>query len=295
MPLLLFLLTLVVGLAPQLEAQTLPNPVGRINDFAELLDAEAEQTLAAAIEQAEKESSAQMAIATVTSLDGASIEEYATRLFNQWGIGQRTVNNGVLVLVAPNEREVRIEVGYGLEPILPDGLAGAIIRDDFLPLFREGKYQEGIVRGGTRVAEVVRKQHRLTDEERRLLSIRPPDAADYAIAGIIGILVSAAGLAAGASARQKQAQPILATAIISALLVPFSQLIVPGSGWVTGPAFLLMALLGYTKLKTAFSRGGRRKGSRGWDWGSSSSGSGSAGGGSFGGGSSGGGGASGRW
>ena len=237
-----------------LAARQLPAPVGRINDFADLLDDEAERTLAAAIDRAEKESSAQMAVATVKSLGGASVEDYATRLFNEWGIGQRHVNNGVLVLVAPNERQVRIEVGYGLEPILPDGLAGVIIRDDFLPLFREGKFQEGIVRGATRVAEIVRKQHRLTDEERRLLSIRKPDAADYAITGIIGVLVWAAGLAADASLRQKQVQAVIGTVVAAALLIPFANLIVPTSAMVTAPGVLLMAILGYTKFSRALFR-----------------------------------------
>ena len=69
-------------------------------------------------------------MATVTSLDGMAVEDYATRLFEAWGVGQADKDNGVLVLVAPTEREMRIEVGYGLEGVLPDGLAGQIYPRD---------------------------------------------------------------------------------------------------------------------------------------------------------------------
>ena len=113
----------------------------------------------------EQRTSSEIAVATVTSLDGMSVEEYANRLFKEWGVGQATQDNGVLVLVAPNEREMRIEVGYGLEGVLPDGLAGQIIREEFTPRFRDGDYSGGIRNGVGRVLEVVEKHQVLTPEE----------------------------------------------------------------------------------------------------------------------------------
>ena len=84
-----------------------------------------------------------MAVVTVPSLNGVPAEDYAVQLFKEWGIGQAKTDNGVLVLVAPNEREMRIEVGYGLEGILPDGLAGQIIRENFVPRFRDNDTTAG--------------------------------------------------------------------------------------------------------------------------------------------------------
>jgi uncharacterized protein len=115
-------------------------------------------------------------VVTVPSLDGMTIEEYANRLFAAWRIGKKAHNNGVLFLVAPADRKVRIEVGYGLEPVLPDGLAGEIIRANVLPRFKEGDYTRGIRDGLTRVATIVRANHTLTADERRTIadSDRPP-------------------------------------------------------------------------------------------------------------------------
>ena len=124
--------------------QTLPSPVGRVNDFASVLADAVEQELNALIETVERETTAQIAVVTVPSLDGLSVTEYALKLFNAWGIGQKGKDNGVLVLVAPTEREMRIEVGYGLEDVLPDRLAEQIIRAQFTPALRDGHYEDGM-------------------------------------------------------------------------------------------------------------------------------------------------------
>jgi uncharacterized protein len=157
------------GLAAADHAQTLREPVGRVNDFANLLDEPSTAELDTLLETLENDTTAQIAVATVPSLDGLTVEEYATRLFNTWGVGQKDKDNGVLVLVAPSERAMRIEVGYGLEKILPDGLAVAIVREDFLPPFRDGDYQTGILRGVRRVAGIVRRNEPITDAEMQAL------------------------------------------------------------------------------------------------------------------------------
>ena len=151
-------------------AQTFPKPVGRINDFAGVLDPAAEQELDALLATLEKDTTSEIAVVTIDSLDQIPVEDYANKLFNEWGIGQRGTDNGVLVLVAPTVREMRIEVGYGLEGVLPDGLAGQVIREQFVPAFRDGDYQSGIVAGVRRIASIVRRNETLTEAQLRALN-----------------------------------------------------------------------------------------------------------------------------
>lgn len=153
-----------------------PRPAGYVNDGAVVLDATTRAELVALLREVEQQTTAEIALVTVPSLDGMTIEEYANRLFTAWGIGKKGHDNGVLFLVAPADRKVRIEVGYGLEPVLPDGLAGEIIRTNVLPRFKEGDYTRGIRDGLTRVATIVRASHTLTADERREIaeSVRPP-------------------------------------------------------------------------------------------------------------------------
>jgi uncharacterized membrane protein YgcG len=146
-----------------------PKPSGPVNDFADILDAPTLAELKALSADVEAQTTSEIAVVTVTSLDGMSVEEYANRLFREWGIGQKAADNGVLILVAPSERKIRIEVGYGLEGVLPDGLAGQIIREEFTPQFKDGHYPQGILLGTRRVAEVVRRNHTLTADERKQL------------------------------------------------------------------------------------------------------------------------------
>ena len=104
----------------------------------------------AALEQA---SSRQLVVATVPDLQGYPIEDYGYRLGRAWGLGQEEANNGAILLVAPNERRVRIEVGYGLEPILTDALSHGIIEDRILPRFRDNDYPGGIAAGADAIIE----------------------------------------------------------------------------------------------------------------------------------------------
>jgi uncharacterized protein len=86
-------------------------------------------------------------VVTVSSLQDQEIEDYGYQLGRAWGIGQKENDNGALLIVAPNERKVRVEVGYGLEPVLTDAFSSQVIRDDILPSFRDGDYQAGVVKG----------------------------------------------------------------------------------------------------------------------------------------------------
>ena len=124
-----------------------PVLTGRVVDQARLLTPEREAALTARLEALERDTSDQLVVVTVDSLQGREIEDYGYRLGRAWGIGQAGERNGVLLLVAPNERKVRIEVGYGLEPILTDGLSALIIHNEILPAFREGRFERGIEQG----------------------------------------------------------------------------------------------------------------------------------------------------
>jgi len=120
---------------------------GRVVDQAGLLDAAAESALTEQLAAHEAETSNQVVVVTVNSLDGLDEADYALKLGREWGIGTEENNNGVVFLVAPNERKVRIEVGYGLEGAIPDGLAGQIIDRNILPSFKEEDYSNGIQSG----------------------------------------------------------------------------------------------------------------------------------------------------
>jgi uncharacterized protein len=124
-----------------------PALTGRVVDDAGILDATTRESLRAQLAALEVKTTDQLVVATVKSLNGNSIEDYANRLFRRWQLGQRGKNNGVLLLVAPNERKVRIEVGYGLEGTLTDAATKFIIERSILPRFRANDFPGGITRG----------------------------------------------------------------------------------------------------------------------------------------------------
>lgn len=129
----------------------------RVHDFAGLLPLDNVTQLEALCRDVERQTTAQFAIVTVPDLQGETVEDYAQQLFNTWGIGQKDTNNGVLLLVAPKEHRMRIEVGYGLEPLLTDSVCGSI-RDAFiLPFFKQNQYPEGITKGADEIAKILLK------------------------------------------------------------------------------------------------------------------------------------------
>jgi uncharacterized protein len=121
-----------------------PAPAARVNDYAGLLAPAARARLEASLARREQATGAQMVVAIFPSLEGESLEDVSIRLAERWRIGQKGLDNGVILTVFVKERRVRLEVGYGLEPVIPDAVAGAIIRDDIAPRFREGRYADGI-------------------------------------------------------------------------------------------------------------------------------------------------------
>ena len=120
---------------------------GRVTDAARILDAAQEASLSERLEQLEQATGHQMVVVTVPTLGRQDVAAFAQELGNAWGIGRAEKDDGVLLLVAPNERKVRIAVGFGLEKTLPDALCQKIIDDQMLPHFRRGDLPEGIISG----------------------------------------------------------------------------------------------------------------------------------------------------
>ena len=137
-------------------APAFPPLTGRVVDQAGLLSPAKEAELTERLAALERDTSDQLVVVTVKSLQDREIEDYGYQLGRAWGIGQKQTDNGVLLIVAPNERKVRIEVGYGLEGVLTDALAALIIHDRILPAFREGGYERGITDGVAAVEEQLR-------------------------------------------------------------------------------------------------------------------------------------------
>ncbi len=155
-----------------------PPLTGYVNDVAHLLDNATKQNLIEKLAELEEKTGDQIVIVTLPTLSGSDIETYSNSLFRKWGLGQKQVNNGILLVIAPNEREMRIEVGYGLEGVLTDTLSTVIINSFALPNFREGNYQKGIVEAVHAIINVItesdsdfsfriKEKAKITEEQRK--------------------------------------------------------------------------------------------------------------------------------
>ncbi|HJV40120.1 TPM domain-containing protein [Caulobacter sp.] len=250
-------LALTVAL-PALAAPTFPPLTGRVVDQAQVLSPDVERDLTTKLEDLETTTGRQLVVATVPSLQGYPIEDYGYQLGRTWGIGEKDKDTGVILLVAPNERKVRIEVGYGLEPVLTDALSSVIIQSAILPKFRDGDLSGGIVAG--------------TDALVEQLSL-PADQAKARIAE-----------ASQPESRKVQGSPVAAFLVVLFLIFVFSSLFRGRrrGGLSSALPWIILGALSDNR------RGGGWGGGGGWSGG---------GGGGFsgGGGSFGGGGSSGSW
>ena len=140
---------------PLLAAITFPPLTGRVVDEANLLNPQQKVRLSAKLEALENNTTDQLVVVTLKSLHGYDIADYGYQLGRHWGIGQKGKNNGVLLIVAPNERKVRIEVGYGLEGILTDALSDRIIRIAIIPRFRDKDFAGGIEAGVDAITHIL--------------------------------------------------------------------------------------------------------------------------------------------
>jgi uncharacterized protein len=279
-------------------AKGYPKPNGWVNDFAGILKESTRQQLAQDITVLEHRTSVEVAVVTVPSLDGETVEMYANKLFKEWGIGKKGKDNGVLILVAPRERHMRIEVGYGLEPYLPDGLAGEVIRRQMLPAFKLKDYDRGVIDGTERVIAIIGEHKTVPPAPSMAEDYRSRSIGEKIVIFIVFSFMAVIGfgiLGMGVSDKS-------VSLILGGLL--FGGGVFVGAYYGTSTTFVLLlgmecVLTFWSAAKSTYSKKKDAKKSHRWRWSApgaetkwKSSGSGSGG---FGGGSSGGGGASGDW
>ena len=231
-----------------------------VNDFAGVLSSSTEGQLNDLCKQIDEKAHAQIAVAVVNTLDGRDIEGYAVDLFHQWGVGSKSTDHGVLILLAIRDHRDRIEVGYGLEAILPDGKVGGFMREA-VPFLRQSQYDDAVRLMTTRVANVIAE-----DAGVQLSGARVPSA---------------------------PAPPVDEPSVPSEI---FAVVIVIGLVWLLNKLRHLPSRGGWgTGGWTGGGFGGGSWGGGSWGGGGCGGGGGGGGFGGFGGGSSGGGGASGSW
>ena len=198
------LLAVLLAATPA-HTQTFPKLTGRVVDQADLLTPAQEADLSAKSEALEKTSGRQFVIATVRSLEGRTIEDYGYRLGREWGIGSEQKDDGVILLVAPQERKVRIETGYGARVFLTDAVSSLIIRNSILPRFRDNDMAGGIAAGAGQIitmmelppAEAAKRAQEIGAQEsrRQEVEINPIPVIVIVILffAIIGSIARAAG------------------------------------------------------------------------------------------------------
>jgi uncharacterized protein len=240
---------------------------GYVNDFAAVLEPATANKLAGLCTEVDQKAKAQIAVVTIRSLEGDSVEDFANHLFQKWGVGYKGTDRGVMVLLAVGDHKYWTEVGYGLEPILPDGKVGGFGRD-MVPLLRQGNYNGALLQMASQIAEVIAQDSRVSLDSLAQSPALPiaPEREDQELHSRAGQILFL----------------LILFMVLGPILVRF-----------LGPFFLLSLLTG----------GRGRRGSGGWGGGGFGGGGGGFGGfggggggfGGFGGGSSGGGGAGGSW
>lgn len=134
-----------------------PEPRGHVNDFADIIPPTIEQQIESICLEVRQKTGTQITVVTIDSIGDEYYSEYANKLFKAWGIGEKGKDNGVMLFNTTKERKLWIEVGYGLEGILPDGLVGAILDDHIIPYYRRGEFGEGLLEGTKALAGVIAK------------------------------------------------------------------------------------------------------------------------------------------
>ena len=270
---------LLAGFAAPAHAAYPPRPTGPIYDGANIISPATEAALDQRLRDYNAQTGRAIVVATVPGLDGQSVETYATGLFADWGIGGAKRDQGLLLLIAPNDRKLRIEVGYGLHPYFGGIMAGRVIRDTITPRFKDGDMDGGIVAGIDAITEHLARS--------------PEDAAAIAEAA-----------EAAEKSRNEAAAPVIAGVVFWIVIMVFFIALFArrhgGRGYrgrrsVAGD---VAGAVGQIILWEALKAASGHKGGGGWGGGGGFGGFGGGGGGGFGGfggGMSGGGGASGSW
>ena len=267
------------------QALTVPVLKGRINDYAHLLSPATISQLESALRYFEQQESTQIVVLTVPTLEGDSIEDFSMRVAEGWKIGQKKIDNGAILLIAKQEKKVRIEVGYGLEGKLTDLVSGRIIHDIIVPWFKQGDFDQGILNGVTAMMAVVKGEFSG--------KAAPPKKKfnQNNLAGLIVPLIIFFAFLGNLLQGNR-----LAAAAVGAVGCPLFGLFFLGFSWIAFLILIPVGLFGGLIASTMLAGGGR---GGGFFLGPGGFGGGSSGGGfdgfSGGGGGFGGGGASGDW
>ena len=282
---ILFLLFLIAVFPFIVPAQEIPDLKVRINDYADMFSEDTEKALDQKLADLEKTDSTQIAVLSVNSLEGNPIEEFSIKTAEKWKIGQKGKDNGIILLFSKTDRKIRIEVGYGLEDKLTDLTAGRIIDNEITPMFKAGKYDEGLNKGIDSIISAVKGTY-ASDNSEEIESKNSPIMIViilFVVIFILGKIKKILGGITGAIAFPLMFYNLYTeVSIISIiLLIPF--------GFIVG---LIIPFLGTLFLLNSMGgrRGGGFSGGSGFSGGGFSGGSFSGGGGRFGGG-----GASGGW
>ena len=287
----------VLALASVLPVQALDIPpfTGWVVDHAQLLSPSASAQLSEQLRTHEQKTGNQVAVLTLPSLEGESVEEAAQRVFVQWGLGKKGTDNGVLLLVVPKDRKVRIHVGYGLEGALTDVKASRIIRYEIVPRFRAGDFSGGVAAGVQAILQTIEGEYRASETTQKKAADQTDTAAQVFLAVLAGTVVGFLF-----SRRHRAVGPVLGSGV-SVLVAPW---VIPAG--IAAALTLLLTTLLNSSASLPLRGTGRRRGfddglwysTHGGGWGTGGFGGMSSGSGGFsggGGGDSGGGGASGDW
>ncbi len=185
----MFLLLLCV---PAARAEQIKNlkPQGYVNDFAGVLSAQAKDKLTALCAEVDQKAKAQIAVVTVSSLEGQPVEQFTHDLFTEWGVGPKHTDRGVMILVAPNDRKYWTEVGYGLEPILPDGKVGGFGREA-VPFFRQNDTSGAVLLITQRIAAVIAEDQKVILDTNSAIATPEPESQNplAPFGNLVGILI----------------------------------------------------------------------------------------------------------
>lgn len=262
LPIFILLLTAIAVAPVHAEQWQKLNPQGYVNDFAGVLNPTTVENLSRLSTEVDQKAQAQIAVVTIKTLEGDTVEDFANRLFQKWGVGYKGTDRGVMVLLATDDHKYWTEVGYGLEPILPDGKVGEFGRS-MVPLLRQGNYNDAVMLMVSQIAEVIAHDR--------------------------GVVLSSVPMPRRARSDSRPASPVLVFLLVVVLTFAFGSMVMAriAAGWWGGVG----RRGGWGSLGGGWGGG---FGSSGGGW-SSGGGGGGGGFGGFGGGSSGGGGAGGGW
>jgi uncharacterized protein len=186
-------LALLAAGRPALAAPTFPPLTGRVVDAAHVLDATTVDAITQRSQALEAATGRQLVVATVPSLQGLDVQDYGYQLGRAWGVGQKGRNTGVVLVVAPTERKVGIEVGYGLEGVLTDALTSVILQEKVLPKFRAGDVNGGVLDGANALADQLARP----DDEARQANAQAAQTQDQphrhsrsgGLPGFVGVII----------------------------------------------------------------------------------------------------------